>query len=189
MFTPIEICIDLFATIYEKFLADMPDLHMWPALQSTSDVEAHLNLMTGIKRPPAFAEVGMNCYIPESNFAIRKGQVWVRSSEWLTSIYKIRIPDDSEINSIIEEEYQLLKNVRTTYDNSLESVLMGPTISIQNSYKYGFDLRQIIIVRYLPLDYELNLLNEESQLEKKLIANLIYEDFVSLRRIYNKIQI
>ena len=150
----------------------------WPVVRTNKDVEAHIDLMVAKGKPPAFGIISINCSIPEDSFHKRFIEVQVCSVTWSEEdVPSVGIHD---IQSLIREEYKRRgKN--------------APIIALSNVYSFDERTKNIVVntgveVRFRSKVFEIDLKKEE-EVDEQYIANLLFEDLVSLRRIYERLSI
>lgn len=183
MNSPIELCMQMLASIQATLQSKMPDLKTWVSVETARDLEASVDLMIGIQGPPAFAIVWISSTVEPDSFSVRFNELQVKSCMWLGDYF--RLPDKHEISQILREEFKVKINEGR--------FAPGPTIILQNNFRRNARDREIvennsIEIRFQSIDREIDVAKEED-IDYEKLADAIYEDLVTLRRIYEQLRI
>jgi hypothetical protein len=170
MSTPTEISLQLLVAIQSKLQAEMPDLTTRPIVKTNSEAEAELSLMVG-KEGSTFGEISINCSIPEDSYSSRLVETQVSSSTWTER--DLSTTEAQDIASLLREEGD------------------APVIVVSTLYRLGEQTKEIVAsrevkVRFPPKGLEIDL-NKEERINEHSIANALFEDLLSLRRIHEKL--
>jgi hypothetical protein len=176
MSTPIEICLQLLVAVQSKLQAEMPDLATWPVVKVNGETETQIDMMIGKGGPPAFGEISIRCSIPEESFSRRLMEAQVSSTTW--DERDISITETQEIASLLREEYE-----RRGGD--------APVIIVSTLHRLGEQTKEIVATREVkvrspPKGLEIDL-NKEERIDEHSLANALFEDLLSLRRIHERL--
>ncbi|MFX0206244.1 MAG: hypothetical protein ACFFDT_09665, partial [Candidatus Hodarchaeota archaeon] len=193
MNTPLEICIKIVASTQTKIQSEMPDIHTWPILKTNSVLESVIHLMVGIDGPPAICQIAIGCSIPEGYFDERMVSLQVSSSGWLGEV--LHIPEKELISEMIQEEYErkFVFNKEKAVERGLSYKDVAPLIIIENLFRHVPEINQVIEkagieIKFSEIFSDLKMENGEIYFDEVPFSNAIYEDVVSLRRIYERLK-